>query len=131
MARITGKNTKPELKVRRMLRALGIGYRLHASDLPGRPDIVMRKRRAAIEVRGCFWHRHAGCRSAYMPKSRVEFWTAKFTGTVERDHRNEYALADLGWKLLIIWECETGDEAALSARLSSFLGLGVPECART
>lgn len=122
MSRIRGKDTAPELAVRRTLRSMGIGYRLHVRDLPGRPDIVMAGRRTVIEVRGCFWHRHPGCRFAYSPRSRTDFWEAKFAANVERDRRNELALNQAGWKVITVWECETRDVDALRRRLASCLG---------
>jgi DNA mismatch endonuclease, patch repair protein len=106
MARIRGRDTQPELVVRHILRSLGVGYRLHVATLPGRPDIVMIGRRQIIEVRGCFWHRHRGCRFAYRPKSNLTFWRTKFRSNVARDRRNAEQLKAGGWKVLIIWECE-------------------------
>lgn len=106
MSRIGSRDTKPELIVRRFLHAAGFRYRLHASDLPGTPDIVFRSRRTAIFVHGCFWHRHEGCRLAYTPKSRVEFWKAKFNANVERDERVKRELEDMGWRHLTVWECQ-------------------------
>ncbi|MGO4705864.1 very short patch repair endonuclease [Microvirga sp. 2MCAF38] len=124
MSAIRGRNTKPELVVRRLLRELGIGYRLHVRDLPGRPDIVMKGRKKIIEVRGCFWHRHPGCRFAYMPKSRIDFWERKFASNVERDRRNDMALQNSGWDVLTIWECETADAKVLRQRVEGFLRVG-------
>lgn len=121
MSRIRGKNTKPEIVVRRILRGLGVGYRLHVRDLPGRPDIVMAGRRRIIEVRGCFWHRHLGCRFAYTPKTRLEFWQAKFDANVARDRRNEDVLIQAGWRVLTVWECETSDATVLRDRISAFV----------
>ena len=106
MSKVRGRDTKPEMKVRRRLHALGYRYRLQAKELPGRPDIVFRPRRKAIFVHGCFWHRHEGCRYASTPKTRTEFWEEKFRQNIERDDRNEKALSKLGWKTLIIWECQ-------------------------
>ena len=121
MAAIRGRHTGPELTVRRALRSLGIGYRLHAGGLPGRPDIVMQGRRSIIFVHGCFWHRHPGCRFAYSPKSRVEFWQKKFADNVARDHKNKTRLDDSGWAVLVVWECETADATVLTERITSFL----------
>jgi DNA mismatch endonuclease (patch repair protein) len=123
MSRVRGRNTGPEIVVRRILRGLGVGFRLHVRGLPGQPDIVMKGRRRIIEVRGCFWHRHPECRFAYQPKTRPEFWEAKFAANVERDRRNEQALIDSGWQVLTIWECETIDAKLLRERLVRFLGL--------
>ena len=122
MAGIGGRNTKPELVVRRALRNLGIGYRLHLGTLPGRPDIVMAGRRKIIEVRGCFWHRHSGCRFAYTPKSNKPFWEAKFAKNMARDQRNERQLQGSGWDVLIVWECETFNGKLLERRLRAFTG---------
>jgi DNA mismatch endonuclease (patch repair protein) len=127
MAAIRGGDTAPENAVRRVLRSLGVGYRLHGQGLPGRPDIVMKGRRKAIFVHGCFWHRHGGCRFAYQPKSRVPFWADKFAGTVARDLRSVAALAAGGWDVLIIWECESHDIMVLRERIISFMGLDADE----
>lgn len=113
MAAIRGKNTKPEIIVRRFLHRLGFRFQLHRRDLPGRPDIVLPKYRTVVEVRGCFWHRHEGCRFAYMPKSNREFWEAKLNGNRERDRRNLRELASLGWRVIEVWECELGDDGIL------------------
>ncbi|PYB83627.1 very short patch repair endonuclease [Pseudomonas fulva] len=106
MAAITGKNTQPELALRRFLHALGYRFRLHRKDLPGKPDIVMPKLRTCIFVHGCFWHRHAGCQYATTPKTRSEFWAAKFSRNVERDLENVQALEAKGWTVMVVWECE-------------------------
>ena len=106
MSRIRSKDTKPEMVVRRHLHALGFRYRLHVSKLPGHPDIVLPKWRTVVFVNGCFWHRHEGCKIATMPKSNVEFWTAKFQRNVERDAKGQAALKAAGWKVIVIWECE-------------------------
>lgn len=121
MSRIRGKDTKPELVVRRLVHGLGYRYRLHARHLPGRPDIVFPSRRKVIEVRGCFWHRHPGCVLAAAPATRVDFWEAKLSGTVARDAKNVSALEAAGWGVMILWECEVG-EAHLVDRLRRFLG---------
>ena len=113
MAAIRGKNTEPEIVVRRFLHRLGFRFRLHRRDLPGRPDIVLPKYRTVVEVRGCFWHRHEGCPFAYMPKSNREFWEPKLNGNRERDRRNLHALAKLGWRTIEVWECELGDDGVL------------------
>jgi DNA mismatch endonuclease, patch repair protein len=100
-----------------MLHRLGLRFRLHRRDLPGTPDIVLPGRKLAVLVHGCFWHRHAGCPFAYTPKTRVEFWKAKFERNVARDQEVQQALTDLGWRVCVVWECETGDGAALEAAL--------------
>ena len=121
MAGIRGRNTQPELVVRRILRSLGVGYRLHVATLPGRPDIVIVGRHKIIEVRGCFWHRHRGCRFAYMPKSNRTFWRTKFKANVARDRRNARQLKAGGWQVLTIWECETAAAKVLQQRLRAFI----------
>lgn len=107
MSRVKGKNTKPELLVRKGLHRLGLRFRLHRPDLPGRPDIVLAKHQAVVFVHGCFWHRHAGCTRATTPKTRVEFWQKKFDANVARDKRNAELLTKAGWRVMEIWECET------------------------
>ncbi len=106
MSGIRGKNTKPELYVRRFLHAAGFRFRLHARELPGCPDIVLPRYRTAVHVRGCFWHRHKGCRLAYMPASNRRFWKSKLEGNAERDLRNDQALRRLGWRVITVWECQ-------------------------
>ena len=103
--------------VRRTAHRLGFRFRLYRKDLPGRPDIVFPRHRAVVFVHGCFWHRHRGCPYAYEPKSRVRFWAAKFRDNVARDRRNEAALHSLGWRVLVIWECETRNRQAVEERL--------------
>jgi DNA mismatch endonuclease (patch repair protein) len=105
MAGIKGKNTKPEITLRHGLHRLGFRYRLHASGLPGRPDIVLPRHRAAIQVQGCFWHRHENCSFATMPASNTAFWNTKFGETIERDQRNHDALRKLDWRVAVVWEC--------------------------
>lgn len=117
MSRVPSKNTGPELIVRRAAHALGLRFRLHRGDLPGRPDIVFPKRRIALFVHGCFWHRHEGCRLASNPKSRADFWQKKFDGNVARDRAAIISLQNQGWKVAIIWECETRAGADLRSRL--------------
>lgn len=111
MAAIRGKDTKPEVAVRRALHALGYRFRLHRADLPGRPDIVFPSRRIAIEVRGCFFHWH-GCANSVLPKSRTEWWRQKLDGNLTRDTQNEVALIALGWRLLVVWECNVRQDLA-------------------
>lgn len=106
MSRIRCKDTKPERLLRSLLYRAGFRFRLHAADLPGKPDIVLRKYHTVIFVHGCFWHRHEGCVNATTPKSRTEFWIEKFRRTVERDRRKQTELEDAGWKVLTVWECE-------------------------
>lgn len=111
MARIKGRDTKPEMRVRRALHAAGLRYRLQARELPGRPDIVFRQAHLAIFVHGCFWHRHPGCKHARTPKSRLEFWEPKLAANVDRDRAHEHQLRAAGWHVRTIWECETRDQA--------------------
>lgn len=124
MSRIRGRDTKPELVVRRTAHRMGLRFRLYRKDLPGTPDLIFPKHRLAVFVHGCYWHRHNGCRFAYSPKSRVEFWTKKFEQNVERDRRNQTALRDLGWRVLVIWECETRDYRIIEERLRGCLCAG-------
>ena len=104
MSRIRGKNTSPELQVRKALHRRGFRYRLHAKDLPGSPDLVFPKYRAVIFVHGCFWHRH-GCHMTTMPKTQVAFWTEKFNNNIARDRKALDKLLESGWRVLTIWEC--------------------------
>jgi DNA mismatch endonuclease (patch repair protein) len=122
MSRIRGKDTKPEIRVRQVAHALGYRFRLHRRDLPGTPDLVFPGRRKVVFVHGCYWHRHAGCRYAYVPKSNTEFWDAKFLGNVARDESALDSLRRQGWDPLIIWECESADSHTVAARLSAHLG---------
>ena len=121
MSRIKGKDTKPEMGVRHVLFAMGFRYRLHRKDLPGSPDIVFPRQKKAIFVNGCFWHRHAGCRLASTPKTRADFWQTKFDANVARDARNIDALEELGWSVLVLWQCETSDLEKLREKLKSFV----------
>ena len=121
MGRIRGEDTKPELLVRRALHALGYRFRTHVRGLPGRPDVVFSRRRKAVFVHGCFWHRH-GCGKTYTPKSRQQFWKTKFTANVERDKRVQELLARDGWRLFVAWECEIETDEAFVGRLVAFLG---------
>jgi DNA mismatch endonuclease (patch repair protein) len=114
MAGIRGVHTKPERIVRSFLHRAGLRFRLHARDLPGRPDIVLPKHRAVVEVRGCFWHRHPGCRYATTPASNAAFWKSKFEENVRRDRRNRRSLRQAGWRVFVIWECQVAGDARLS-----------------
>lgn len=106
MRSIRGKDTKPELLLRRALHAFGFRYRLHQKGLPGRPDLVFPKYRAAVFVHGCFWHRHPGCPKATTPATREDFWRSKFAENTARDRRNIDRLQSAGWRVLVVWECE-------------------------
>lgn len=123
MGRVRNKDTKPELKVRSLLHGMGYRYRLHARDIPGRPDVVFRKRKKAVFVHGCFWHQHPDpcCALARRPKSRHDFWSAKFAANVARDARVADELARRGWGVFTVWECQLRDLAGLERQLREFL----------
>lgn len=126
MSKIKSKDTKPEIEVRKLLHSMGYRFRVNKKELPGKPDIWLRKYNTAIFVHGCFWHRHEGCKYAYTPKSRVEFWLEKFKQNVERDNRTLKELQSLGIRVLIIWECEVfssndRNHEILKRKLDSFL----------
>lgn len=122
MRRIQGKNTKPEMTVRRLLRFLGHpGYRLHRRDLPGTPDVAYIGRRKAIVINGCFWHGHDCKKGLRQPKSNQDYWLSKIGRNRERDHVNRGLLSDAGWETLVVWECELKNEEALLTRLRTFL----------
>lgn len=106
MSRNRGKDTKPELLVRRYLHRRGLRFRLHLKDLPGKPDVVLPKYKTVVFVHGCFWHRHSGCRYTTTPSTRPEFWANKFARNVTNDERQQAELTAAGWKVLTIWECE-------------------------
>lgn len=108
MARVRGKDTKPEMVVRRAMHAAGLRYRLHDRRLPGTPDLIFPGRRVALFVHGCFWHRHddPSCKLARLPKSRLDFWETKLEGNRLRDQRNVAQLEAAGWKVIVTWECE-------------------------
>lgn len=126
MRRIKGRNTGPEMIVRRIVHGLGYRYLLHRRDLPGRPDMVLPRHRVVIFVHGCFWHRHPDphCPLARLPKSRLSFWKPKLDANRERDRRAEAELTDLGWRVLTVWECGLRDRDALGRKIQSFLGEG-------
>ncbi|WP_434128330.1 very short patch repair endonuclease [Novosphingobium fluoreni] len=123
MSRIKSRDTKPEMVVRRVLHAAGFRYRLHSRDLPGKPDVVFRKRRKAIFVHGCFWHQHEleTCLDGRRPKSNTDYWNEKLNRNVERDRRNVELLQAGGWDVLVVWECDIKNAEKLDARLRSFL----------
>jgi DNA mismatch endonuclease (patch repair protein) len=121
MSRIKGRDTGPEMAVRRLLFGLGYRYRVHVRRLPGKPDIVFASRRVAIFIHGCFWHRHE-CGRAYTPKTRIEFWQAKFAANVKRDKAARRKLAAEGWRTLVIWECQAQPSSRLTRRLVHLLG---------
>ena len=123
MASIRGRDTGPEMVVRKLVHGMGFRYRLHSPSLPGKPDLVFASRKRVIFVHGCFWHRHAArsCRLARLPKSRLEFWEPKLEGNRDRDRRIKLELRKLGWKELTIWECQLRNLASVSNRVRSFL----------
>lgn len=110
MSRIRSKDTAPEIRVRSALHRAGYRFRLHVKDLPEKPDIVLPKYKTVILVHGCFWHRHKGCPEASVPSTNQEYWKKKFQRNVERDKQDQAELKKLGWKVIVIWECETIDE---------------------
>ena len=124
MSRVRGRDTKPEMLVRRLAHGMGYRYRLHRRDLPGSPDLVFPSRRKVIFVHGCFWHRHLepDCKLARLPKSKLDFWGPKLETNRERDERNVVLLEELGWDVLVIWECQTKNRGQLQARIREFLG---------
>ena len=117
LAFVKSKNTKPEKVVRSALFAMGKRFRIHVKDLPGSPDVVLPRYKMVIFVHGCFWHRHPGCKFAYVPKINKEFWSTKFRQNQERDVRNEMQLKKLGFHCVIIWECETKQPLLLQNKL--------------
>lgn len=122
MSQIKGKDTRPEILLRSIIHRSGLRFRLHDNKLPGKPDIVLPRYKTAILVNGCFWHRHEGCKYAYMPKSRIEFWESKFSRTVQRDAEKSRELMELGWHVFTAWECEIkNDPDELLERLLIFL----------
>ena len=123
MAAIRSKNTKPEITVRKTMYKMGLRYRLHRKDLPGKPDIVLGPVKLALFVNGCFWHRHVNCKYAYNPKTRKNFWNKKFTDTIKRDIKNNIELEKLGWKSVVIWECETQDQDFLREKILKIIKL--------
>ncbi|WP_321849501.1 very short patch repair endonuclease [Burkholderia diffusa] len=121
MAAVRSKDTRPEMALRRMLFAMGFRYRLHRKSLPGCPDIVLPCLRTVVFMHGCFWHRHSGCYRATVPGVNQAFWTAKFSATEARDKRNAELLRDLGWNVIVVWECELKHTESLRQRLSTLL----------
>ena len=120
MSEIRSKDTKPEMIVRSMLHRMRLRFRLHRADLPGTPDLVFPKYDLAVFIHGCFWHRHKNCQFAYNPKTRHDFWSEKFSSNMDRDRRNQRCLRALGWKVFIVWECETKNLIRLQGRLNRF-----------
>ena len=121
MSAIKSKNTKPEIAVRKLLHSMGFRFRLHRKDLPGSPDIVLPKYKTVIFVHGCFWHRHENCKYASIPKTRKEFWENKFRANVKRDLEIQEKIKNIGWKSVVIWECETKKVDNLREKLIDFV----------
>lgn len=121
MASIRGKDTTPELRVRSALHRAGYRFRLHRKDIPGKPDIVMPGRKIAIFVHGCYWHRHPGCKYATIPKSSTDFWQEKFKSNIARDKKVAKQIKEIGWRRLVIWECETKEEQQIQNIIIDFL----------
>jgi DNA mismatch endonuclease, patch repair protein len=121
MSRIRGHDTRPERTVRSLLHCRGFRFALRRSDLPGKPDIVLPRWRSVIFVHGCFWHRHDGCKNSVLPKTRPAFWSAKLAGNVARDAENVRRLVMLGWRVLIVWECELTEPEQVCNRLVAAL----------
>ena len=122
MRRIRKTGTKPEMRVRRVAHSLGYRFRLHRDDLPGTPDLVFPRLRKVVQVHGCFWHQHPGCRLARQPKSRLDYWLPKLERNRARDVKTTAALKALGWSVLVVWECQVPDEDAAARILEPFLG---------
>ena len=121
MSAIKSKNTKPEIKVRKVLHSMGYRFRLHSKDLPGSPDIVLPKYKTVIFVHGCFWHRHENCKYATIPKTRKEFWASKFKANIKRDKGIQEKIKNIGWQSVVIWECETKNIDDLKEKLIDFI----------
>ena len=121
MGLVRSKGTAVEMAARRIVHALGFRYRLHGSDLPGRPDMVLPSKRTVIFVHGCFWHRHPRCKLARLPKSRLDFWVPKLEANRARDVRNIRKLRRAGWRPFVVWECELSDPTALKLRIKRFV----------
>lgn len=119
MRRIRSTDTQPEMVVRRLLHGAGFRYRLHRSDLPGRPDIVLPRYKVVVFVHGCFWHGHDACVDGHRPKSNSSYWNAKLEGNRQRDARNAQRLAELGWRRIVVWECHLKDREQLAKRVLS------------
>ena len=125
MSMIRGKNTQPEMAVRSVCHEMGLRYRLHRKDLTGKPDLVFPKHRLCIFVHGCFWHRHTDCKYAYTPKSRQDFWLPKLAKNVERDKNAQEALNNDGWRVVIIWECQTKNRELLRTEIQKIFRLNI------
>ena len=125
MRAVGRRDTEPERRLHAALQALGLQFSKHATDLPGTPDIVFREAQVAVFVHGCFWHRHKGCRFATMPRSNTEYWRAKFRANVERDKRKVSELESLGWRVIVVWQCQIKDDVwKVAARIKDMLVKG-------
>jgi DNA mismatch endonuclease, patch repair protein len=122
MRRIRSKGTKPEMVVRQLAHGMGYRYRLHSPKLPGKPDLVFPRLKKIVEVRGCFWHQHGDCIDSHVPKSRMNYWRPKLRRNQQRDLENIQKLQALGFRVLVLWECEIADDKRLAKRLRRFLG---------
>lgn len=121
MSRVKGKNSNPEMKLRKLIHGMGFRYRLHDRRLPGTPDLVFKSRRAVIFMHGCFWHRHKNCHLARLPKSKIDFWEEKLESNRVRDERNLASLRALGWSSLVVWECELKNPENVRQKVRYFL----------
>ena len=121
MSRIQNKDTNPEIIVRRLVHGMGFRYRLHRKDLPGQPDLTLPRWRAVIFVHGCFWHRHENCKLARLPKSKLNFWEAKLEKNRQRDKNNQDKLSQMGWRVLVIWECQLKEPRQVAKTIREFL----------
>ena len=122
MSRVASENTSPEIAVRSMLHRMGYRFGLHCNDLPGKPDVVLRKHCTVVFVHGCFWHRHTKCKRATTPTTNREYWLPKFARTVARDKTNRRLLRQEGWKVIVVWECELRNPSRLAAKLKREIG---------
>ena len=121
MSLIRGSDSAPEMKLRRLVHGMGYRYRLHVKELPGKPDMVFPSRHAVIFMHGCFWHRHKACKLARLPKSRLDFWQPKLEENRKRDLRNQERLKKMGWRMLVVWECQIVDTQRVSNIVKEFL----------
>jgi DNA mismatch endonuclease, patch repair protein len=121
MAKVRGRDTQPEMRVRKAAHALGLRFRLHRKELPGSPDIVFASRKTVVFVHGCFWHSHSGCKRASMPQTKQEFWSTKLSRNIKRDQTAISTLENAGWHVEVIWECETKNASALASRLAGIV----------
>lgn len=121
MSRISGADTGPEIAVRKIIHRMGFRYRLHVKNLPGNPDIVLARHKKVIFVNGCFWHGHRGCKRSKRPSSNIDFWNEKISKTIKRDKESLSTLKKMGWKVLVVWQCQTKSLERLHRQLSQFL----------